>query len=242
MAPAAARARWTAERKFYFGMALAILAVVLAGFSRSFFLRPWFPELRESTPKEIYFYFHGAVFTAWFVFLALQSSLIATRRVALHRRLGWFGAGLAATMAAMGVYAALVAARRPSGFFGIDAPPAVFLVVPILDMVLFALFIALAIARRRDAQSHKRLMLVGSISILTAAIARLPLSFMVGPPAFFGSTDLFLVPLVIWDLATRRRLHPVTLWGGLLLIASQPFRLWFSGTETWQRIASWLIG
>lgn len=34
----------------------------------------------------------------------------------------------------------------------------------------------------------------------------------------------------------------MTLWGGLLLLASQPFRLWFSTTESWLGVARWLIG
>jgi len=37
------------------------------------------------------------------------------------------------------------------------------------------------------------------------------------------------------------RLHPATLWGGLLLIASQPFRLWLSGAAAWLSVASRLI-
>jgi len=109
--------------------------------------------------------------------------------------------------------------------------------------VLFALFVGLAIAQRRNAQAHKRLMLIASISLITAAIARWPFAIMAGgPPVFFGLTDLFLVPIVAWDLSTRRRLHPVTLWGGLLLVVSQPLRLLLSGTAAWAKIAAWLTG
>ncbi len=241
--PAAAPKRWTSERRFYTGMALALLATVFAGFARTFFLRAWFPEVRHLAPTETIFYIHGIAFTAWFALLVVQPSLVAIRRIDLHRKVGWFGAGLAATMAVMGVSVALVAARRPTGFLGIPIPPAEFLIVPFTDMALFTLFVGLAIARRRDPQAHKRLMLVASISFLTAAIARLPFAFMEsGPPAYFGVTDLFLLPLIVWDVATRRRLHPVTLWGGVLLIVSQPLRLWISGTETWLHFANWLIG
>jgi hypothetical protein len=223
-------------------MALALLAVVFAGFSRTFFLRAWFPEVRHLAPVEPYFYFHGTVFAAWFLLLVLQPSLVALRRVDVHRKLGWFGAGLAATMVVLGVLAALIAARRPTGFIGIPAAADEFLLTPLADMALFALFVSLALARRGDPQSHKRLMLVGSISILDAAVARLPFISLTSPLAYFGGTDLFLAPLVIWDVATRGRLHPVTLWGGLLLIASQPLRLWGSTTDPWLRLASWMIG
>jgi len=233
--------RGTAERRFYLGMSLAILAAVLLGFAPSFFLRPWFPD--RPVPPERFFLLHGAVFTAWFVLLVVQAALVSARRTALHRRLGVYGGVLALAMVVLGTVGALIAARRPTGFVGIEIPPLQFLVIPLGDMLLFALLVGLALAWRRDLQSHKRLMLVASIAIITAAIARWPFAIMsAGPPAFFGFTDLFLVPIAAWDLFTRRRLHPVTLWGGLLLIASQPLRLWFSGTAAWMGFALWAVG
>jgi hypothetical protein len=48
--------------------------------------------------------------------------------------------------------------------------------------------------------------------------------------------------VVVWDLRTRGRLHLVTLWGGLLMIASQPLRLIVSGTEGWLAFARWATG
>jgi hypothetical protein len=59
---------------------------------------------------------------------------------------------------------------------------------------------------RRDPQSHKRLMLLATINLLTAAIARWPV-LQAGPLAFFGLTDLFIVALAVWDFRTRGRLH-----------------------------------
>ena len=241
---AAGRAPGSLERRFFTGMALLVFAAVFLGFSRTYFLRPWFPASAARAPQESYFYyFHGVAFAAWFGLLVLQVSLVAKRRVDLHRRVGVFGAVLALAMVVLGVLGAILAARRPTGFVGIPIPALQFLIVPIADMVLFALFVGLAIAQRRNAQAHKRLMLIASISLITAAIARWPFAIMAGgPPVFFGLTDLFLVPIVAWDLSTRRRLHPVTLWGGLLLVVSQPLRLLLSGTAAWAKIAAWLTG
>ncbi len=237
------RARWTAEHLFFTGMAVALFAAVFLGFARSYFLRPLFPEFAPQTPKETFFYIHGTIFALWYLLLVVQTTLIGERRVDLHRKLGWFGVALAAVMVAVGVHGALIAARRPGGFLGIPIPPKTFLVIPVVDMLLFALFIGFAIAARRNAQTHKRWMLIGSISIITAAVARWPFPFMAGgPPVFFGVTDAFLLPLVVWDFASRRRLHAVTIVGGLILIASQPLRLVFTGTALWQRFAEWLIG
>jgi 4-amino-4-deoxy-L-arabinose transferase-like glycosyltransferase len=109
-------------------------------------------------------------------------------------------------------------------------------------MLLFALFVGLALAKRRDAQSHKRWMMLATIGLSTAAIARWPGVLELGPPAFFGLTDLFVIALGLWDWRSRRRLHAVTLWGGLLLVLSQPLRLVVSGTDTWLAFARWATG
>lgn len=233
--------RGSGERLFYSGMALAMLLTVFAGFGRSFFLRPWFPG--HPSPPEAVFYWHGAVFTAWYLLLLVQALLIAGGRVDRHRMLGKAGAVLAAAMVVIGVYVALVAAGRPGGFIGVPVPPLAFLTIPFVDMAVFGIFVACAIAKRNVPQTHKRLMLIASIGPLTAAVARLPFDFILasGPPAFFGLTDLFLLALVAWDLATRRRLHAATLWGGLLLVLSQPLRLLVSGTDGWLGFAGWAV-
>jgi hypothetical protein len=232
--------RWTAERRFYEIMAVACLAAVVLGFARSFLLRPWFPD--HPVPPEAFFLFHGSAFFAWFVILAIQPTLIAAGRTDLHRVLGGIGAGLVAVMVVLGVTGALMAAGRPTGFVGVDLPPLQFLAIPLFDMIVFPALVAVAIARRRDRQSHKRLMLLASISILSAAVARWPPLTTAGPLAFFGVTDLFIVPLVIWDVTTRGRLHPATLWGGLLIVVSQPLRVVVSGTDFWLTCAAWAVG
>lgn len=123
------RGRWPGEHQFYFGMALALLAAVVLGFARSFFLRPLFPD--HPSPPETVFYWHGAVFTAWFVLFSVQPYLIASGRVAAHRALGRGGAVLAAVMVVFGCYVAVVAAARPDGFIGLPIPPFNFLIVPL---------------------------------------------------------------------------------------------------------------
>lgn len=238
---AAGLGRRSAERLFYTGVAVAMFATVFLGFARSFFLRPWFPGV--PAPTEPVFLVHGVVFTAWLVLLVVQPALVAAHRTDLHRKLGWLGAGLAVAMVALGTFGALVAARRPTGFVEVPVPPLQFLAVPLFDMALFATFVALAVAKRRDTQSHKRLMLLASVNLLAAGIARWPFAMMqAGPPMYFGLSDLFIVALGAWDLASRGRLHPVTLWGGLAIVVSQPLRLVLSGTEGWLAFARWAVG
>ena len=232
--------RASAERRFFTGMALAILATVIVGFSRSFYLRPLFPDW--PSPSEPIFYVHGAVFTAWIVLMVAQASLVAGGRTELHRKIGPFSAVLAVAIVVLGTLGALIAAGRATGFVQIPVPPLQFLAIPIFDMILFATFVWLAIAQRRNPQTHKRWMLLATINLVTAAIARWPGVQGLGPLAFFGLTDLFVIALAIWDFRARGRLHPVTLWGGLLMIVSQPLRLVVSDTQGWLAFARWATG
>ncbi|CAM3209941.1 hypothetical protein [Rhodothermus bifroesti] len=232
--------RASAEHRFFTGMALAILATVIVGFTPSFFLRPLFPGW--PSPPETIFYVHGAVFTAWIVLLVVQTSLVASRRTSLHRKIGPFSVVLAAAMVVLGTLGALIAARRPTGFVGISTPPLQFLATPLFDIALFAAFTWLGIAQRRNPQTHKRWMLLATVNLVTAAIARWPGVGPLGLPAFFALTDVFVLALAIWDFYARGRLHPVTLWGGLLIIVSQPLRLVVSNTEGWLVFARWATG
>ena len=54
--------------------------------------------------------------------------------------------------------------------------------------------------------------------------------------------DLFLVTLIVWDIVSRGRPHPVTLWGGLALILSQPLRMMLAETGVWMAVAGWMVG
>lgn len=229
--------RAASEHRFFLGMALALLASVLLGFSRSFFLRPLFPKW--PSPPESIFYFHGALFTAWILLFVLQTSLVSAGRTSLHRQIGPFGALLAVAMLVVGTLGALTAAGRATGFVGVPVPPLQFLAIPIFDMVLFPAFVWVAIAQRRDFQSHKRWMLLATVNLVTAAIARWPGMAPLGPLAFFGVADLFIVALALWDFRSQGKLHRATLLGGLIIIASQPLRLAISGTAGWLEFAHW---
>ena len=238
--PMVSPGRASAERRFFTGMALAMLATVIVGFSRSFFLRPLFPDW--PSPYETIFYVHGAVFAAWIVLLVVQASLVAGGRTELHRTIGPFSAVLAVAMVVLGTLGALIAARRATGFVQVPVPPLQFLAIPMFDMILFATFVGLAIALRRNPQTHKRWMLLATVNLVTAAIARWPGVPALGPLAFFGLTDLFIIALAIWDFRARGRLHSVTLWGGVLIIVSQPLRLVVSSTQGWLAFARWATG
>ena len=239
----------SAEHRFYVGFAVVMAAALMLGFARTFFLRAYFPEWAQAHgAPEPYFLVHGTLFSLWFVLLIVQPSLVAAGRIGFHQRLGRIGAGLAAVMVVVGAVGALIAARRPTGFIDVPVPPLQFLTIPFAGLVLFATFVMLAILNRGDPQSHKRYMLLASIGILEAGLARWPFEIMTAASPIPGFDmlcvflDLFLLPIVAWDLVSRGRLHPVTLWGGLAVITSQPLRLLLGQTDAWLAFAGWAVG
>ena len=120
-------------------------------------------------------------------------------------------------------------------------PPLSFLAIPLFDMLVFAILVGAGIYYRRRAETHKRLMTLGMIALTSAPIARLHFPmFPPGPPTFFGLTDVFILVMLVYDLIIRRRPHPATIWGGLLIVASQPLRLMISGTSAWLAFAAWI--
>ena len=193
------------ERRFYQAMVIAIIASILLGFAQSFFLRPLFPA--KHAPGEAWFYIHGVLFTGWLALFCAQVTLIGSNRVALHRQLGVAGYVFIPLMLFMGLVGTLIAARRPGGFFDVTVPPLEFMVVPIYELLLFALFAALALVWRKTPQTHKRFMLLAAISLVEAGTARWPFEpFTTIPAVAFWTQAAFLIPLVGWDLYSRKKI------------------------------------
>ena len=147
-----------------------MLLVAYVGFARSFFLRPVFPEW--PSPSEPIFYVHGVFFSAWCVLLVLQAILVGVGRTDVHRKVGVLGVVIALGMVILGVAGALIAANRPTGFNGVPVPPLQFLVVPLFDIAFFSVFVALGVANRTNPQSHKRWMVLATVTLLGAAFTR----------------------------------------------------------------------
>jgi hypothetical protein len=226
---------WRRDRLFFSGMAVAAALVIFAGFAPTYYLKDVFGAPALSPLLHL----HGLIFSSWIVLFVVQTRLIAGRRTPLHRRLGVVGGLLAVAMLVVGTMAAIASARRgftPPG----GPPPLTFLIIPLGDLVVFSVLVGAALYFRRQSQTHKRLMLLSTLALLTPAIARLPGIAAAGPPAFWGLTDLFIVACFAYDRVTSGRIHPAFKGGGLFVLAMQPLRLIVGGTGLWLAFAQWL--
>jgi hypothetical protein len=215
------------DRIFYCTMAVVMGLAVFAGFARTYYLRLFSggPTVTiAGLPFAPVVHIHGAIFTTWVLLFIVQTALVAQRRVALHRTLGVAGAALAAAMVMSGTTIRIWEARLQEGL-DITASP-LLLIWRMSDMLIFTTFVIAAMALRRNKEAHKRLMVLAYVSILNAAIARIP-----GMPSRFTNyalTLLFVVAGMTYDFASRRQVHQVYLWGGTLfaiILAMQKFFL-----------------
>ncbi len=154
------------ERRFHLIMALLMAAVFIGGFGQTV------PHDFTATPGlPLLLHVHGAVFTLWVLVFVAQPAFVARGSLKLHRQIGMLGAWLAGLMVIMGLAATVFAIRYkfiPSFF-----PPAIFLVMNGIGILVFGALVAAGVALRRKADWHKRLMLSATISILGPGLGRL---------------------------------------------------------------------
>jgi len=130
---------------------------------------------------------HSAVMIVWTALFLLQAYLGTGGGIALHRRLGWLGAGLAAVAVPVGWWAATatIASRRVPPIFS----PGYFLVLGWLQISLFGLFIFAAITLRKRTDWHRRLMIGSFLCIFEPVLGRL-VPFLILP--FLGSPEAMI--------------------------------------------------
>ncbi|HVW22784.1 MAG TPA: hypothetical protein VHC86_16335 [Opitutaceae bacterium] len=240
------------DRNFH----LAIIALAWLGILRGFGgdIVDHITQHRQAYPFIVHV--HAAVFVAWLALFTVQIYLVRGRRLAAHRRLGFGLAWLAGLMAILGPATALTVQHlRLVNHWEVIPPVDLpqFISVQFTDIIAFVALTAAGILYRNEPAAHKRLMLLGTLYITDAGFARWLApgwNALLGPgfwpfwvASYFGPA--VLVALVgIYDLATRRRLHPAYVAGaawvfGIQLLATA---LFFSpGWAVWARriIAAW---
>jgi hypothetical protein len=234
-------------RYFYFYMALACVAVAFLGFAPTY----WLPMASGKVPPMPVVHFHGLLFFAWTLFFAFQTWLAASGQITRHRTIGMVGVSLATAMTIFGFLVAVNAMKR-SAALGLTDEGIAFAIVPLSGILFFAVVVTLAIAAVRRPETHKRLMLLASISLLDAAVARWFLTFLAPPgplgpppvpvtlpPAFVAY--LLLVAAMVFDWRTRGRPHPVYVYGGAALVAVKLLNWPISVTSFWHSFAGGIL-
>jgi hypothetical protein len=220
---------------FFSGMALLMLATVFEGFARTYYLAGVF----HAPLPGLIIHLHGAAFSCWILLLVTQTSLVSAGRVDIHRRLGIAGFLLACLMVILGVLAAIDSLVREAGPAGRD--PKFFFVVPLSNILVFATLIFFAFRARLNPAAHKRYILLGTLALLVAAIARWPLALVNRQPIRAALLSyVFLLLLVAYDLWSTHKVHRATLWAGAFLVFVEQIAAPIGHTLVWHEFAGWV--
>ena len=239
-----------ATRTFYVWMAALFVLIAFSGFAETYWL-----QLPAGTfTGSPLLHLHGILFSAWTLFFLSQTWLAASGRMQHHRAWGVAGVSLATAMVFVSL-ATGIASMQKGVADGYAHAARGFAIVPLTSAVLFAVLVAWAVVTVKTSETHKRLMMLATLSILQAPLGRF--FFLTigggggpgsrpgsGPPAPVVTTAgpgvlvaVLILAITLYDWRKNGRLHPVYLIGGAAVVLLELGRVALGDTPQWQAIA-----
>ena len=210
--PAAAPA---GNERFFLGAAIAMTAVIIAGFSTQFAMG------RSTFYSPPLVHAHAIIFMGWVTIYLAQNFFVASDRMAIHRRLGWLAAGWMVPMIVLGFGVTLAMVRR--GQVPFFFRPLHFLVFDPLSVLTFAGLTSAAIVLRHRTEWHRRLHLCGMAMLMGPGFGRLLPMPLIQPWAWeasFAGGLIFPIAGVVADIRRTGHVHPAYRWGIGTMLAS----------------------
>jgi hypothetical protein len=229
MATTVTRARKIrADDIFFPAMALLILAIVVTGFGKSYFFAGM---IRAKLPNRLV-HIHGAVFVSWVFLLVAQTMLVAAHKTKWHMKLGVLSLILLPSMSVLGTLTVCDFVRRALSY----ETPELILAGDLETLALFVVLTCWGLLWRRDASSHKRLMILGTMAIMGPAIDRWEFGILITLGTILGLPLLVLA----YDLWLLKRVHRTTAVA-TALIAAVTFTVFpFSKLAFWHHFVEWI--
>jgi hypothetical protein len=223
------------EHYFFSCVAILMLATVLTGFAKTYFLAGL---IRAPLPTWI-IHLHGAAFSAWILLFVAQVLLVAGRRIDWHRKLGKAGFLWACMMVVLGLMAATDLLRRGDPIGGTFASRRLFAGTT-ADMFIFATLIYFAYRTRSEPAAHKRFAVLATTTLVQAATVRLPFAIVERHPIIGNAGNyVFVLLLVGYDLLFYKKIYRATAVGGIFVIVVQQLEPVIGSTQLWQSFAAW---
>ena len=230
-------------RRFYVGIAIVSASIAFVGFFPTY----WWQLANGTFTGTPIQHIHGALFFTWYLFFLSQTILVASHRTISHRAWGMAGISLATAMA-ISMLLVIIDAIQAAELLGIGDARRRFSILPFSTLVLFTVFFTLAIVNVSKPDLHKRFMVLASVPMLQAAMARIFVTVLappgqIGPPPMIATVppgvivDLLLVAAMVYDKRSRGRIHTVYLIGVPLVVLTQLLVVPLSDTSVWIDLA-----
>lgn len=203
---------------FFQGMAILFLVLTLVGFAPTFFLR----SLTDAPALPLRIHIHGFFTTGWVVLFLVQTLLIANTKIDFHRRTGVLGAFIAGgvLLSGLAILYYVAAGYQENGTELGQASALVW--GNLAGLTVYTIFVGSGIIYRSNPKVHKRLMLLATLSMMGQPLVRighlemfrLSDSIIMNDAIYgLGGNLLLFSFVVIHDILTLKRVHPVVAWG-----------------------------
>jgi hypothetical protein len=208
--------------------------------------------LRETPAAAGIVYLHAGVFLGWLTLVTAQIVFVLRGRMDQHRRVGSKAGYIAVLMVLLGLATGLTSVaqglRSTTPVLTGHEPPAL-LALNLVDLLGFITFIALGLKYRNHPAAHKRLIMLGMVSLAAdPGFARsmeylsppltTPLNFFVG---IFWANVLLVVAMFCWDLWRHGRVHRTLLIGGVSLLGAEVVTAFLFFNPTWNALATNIV-
>jgi hypothetical protein len=235
------------ERRFYVLASLVLLVVTAVGF-RAFVLHGG-SAFGAFTPQIVGLIItHGLAMLGWVTLLFIQSLLIVTGRRRIHMTLGRLGVGLAAVIVIAGLTAGTLSVHFNPRLYDAFGGPRYFLAIMVSEMLTFGGFVAVGVGYRHRPEVHRPLMLLATVSVVGAAMARWPympwLRAIVNGNVWamvYGQTMVFGAGLFLLHAAMTRRGYRQYAAGYACLAAVSLLTVAIGSSAAWDRIAALVV-
>lgn len=195
-------ATWSAREDR--GAALVWLALIWVGMllGFGFDLKRYF---HEAPPAHWVVHIHAVVFTLWLFVLTAMITLVERDKVQVHRKLGWYVAGMVCVMTVLGPLAFLTTqavnlhtpAMYDPQFFGTS----------LTNGLNLFLLTAWGVLERKNPAAHRRLMILATVAIVDPGYSRItgllwpvePHSIPVWYPYTYYGNLMIMLLMFLWD-------------------------------------------
>ena len=246
------------DQWIYVFTAAGFVAICLAGFIPDSLAKIAAVQAGQRPPFPLILHMHAVLMGSFLLLLLAQTTLMATGRSDLHRRLGISAMVLAPALVVVGLI--LVPTMYHYAWNAAQAAPADMreklrqvvsgrdniMLLQFRIGVLFPLLLFIGLrARGKNAGLHKRMMILATAMALPAGIDRiawLPTTLPGSPLATDLYTLLAVSPMFVWDVVRNQAVHRAY-W--IWLAVGLPFAVAVHGlwdTAWWHSIAPRLMG
>jgi uncharacterized membrane protein YozB (DUF420 family) len=147
---------------------------------------------------------HAIATTLWLLTATALVLMVETGNVRLHRRMGWFAAGLAALILVIAPWSEM--SWQALNLQTPGALPPEFLSLAFSGVLCMALLLPWGILLRRNSAAHRRVLILATICISDAGFSRMMGLFLPAPTRFWGTYFFYeggnvaiILLMFVWD-------------------------------------------